>query len=91
VILETEDGGRAVKAAAASSPAAAIVDFAAKPSHGLETVRALRESAKTRQIPVVALNVPAGAADRVRPYVPQAEWIDAGDLPARLRTMGLFD
>lgn len=53
ISVEREDGGRAYKTVGELLPDLILVNYAHKPSHCRQTVQAVRERKKTRDIPVM--------------------------------------
>ena len=51
--IESKDGGKAYKAIKGNPPDAVLIYLTRNPAHGWETAKALRETAATRNIPIL--------------------------------------
>lgn len=64
VALEANDGGRAFRRIRDGHPAAVVIVASAKPSHGAQTARALRQTGATRALPIVVVDADTDAEAR---------------------------
>ena len=70
------DGAAALRASKDEPPAAIVIDLTRSPSHGREMAWALRQSKKTRHVPLVfAGGVPEKVA-RIRAEIPDATYVE---------------
>lgn len=75
VDLETEDGARAARAILAGPPDAVIVSLDRRPSHGRETVQALKASRAGRDIPVIFVGGEEAAVAKTRTKFTGAQFV----------------
>lgn len=87
VTVAGPDGSESVKTIRAASPAAVVIDLAAKPSHGREVGAALRSIAATRAIPLLFVDGEPEAVEKTRAKLAFAakgavepSYVSAGDL-----------
>lgn len=87
VDIETADGARACKAILADPPDAVVVSLARMPSHGRETVRAIRNSKAGRDLPVIFLDGQDDAVEKTKTQIKDAQFLAA---PALKRALAKF-
>lgn len=83
---EAEDGARASRRVLAEPPAVVVIYLTRLPSHGRETARYLRSRHGGRNLPFVFVGDPE-RAERVRPHVPDAEYVAHEELMATLASI----
>ena len=66
VDIESEGGAQARRRILAGVPDAVLVSLARLPSHGRETVQALKSSKATRDLPIIFVGEPSDAMDKTR-------------------------
>ena len=80
VQLETEDGARAARAIIAEPPDAVVVSLERLPSHGRETVQALKQSKLGRGIPVIFVGGAGDALAKTKTKIRDAQFVSAESL-----------
>jgi CheY-like chemotaxis protein len=95
VLLEDTTGERAWRTAKERGIDVVIIDGQKKPSHGRQTGHALRDTAKTRNIPIIWTNLDtedaASVATEVKPDVTLAAPTDASSALAALQALAGSD
>ncbi len=87
VEVEAEDGGRAFRLIRAAPPDAVVIDLSRRPSHGRELARALRQTAATRQLPLLFVGGLPEAAKAALAAAPDGSWVTWEELPAALEML----
>ena len=85
VDVESVDGATAYQVIQTETPDVVLIDLSRKPSHGREIARSLRESSKTRELPIVFVDGDEIAIKKVRSRVPDAlftTWDEVTDVLA---------
>lgn len=80
VAVEYEDGARAAREIKSKAPNAVIIYLTRLPSHGRQTAAHLRESAATREVPIIFVGGTAEAIKQTQIKVPDAVFISADAL-----------
>ncbi len=75
VDVEHQDGARAARAILAAPPDAVVVYLTHRPSHGRETIKAVRAAKAGRQVPVLFVGGEGAALDKTRSQVRDAEYL----------------
>ena len=81
VEIEAEDGARAAKRILADPPAAVVIYLTRLPSHGRETARYLRSRSN---VPIIFVDGAEEKLEGIRTQVPDALFVQSGDLHALL-------
>lgn len=74
-------GGAALRASRDDPPDAIVIDLTRVPSHGREMAWALRQSKKTRHVPLVFVGGDPAKVARIRGEIPDAAYTDWADAP----------
>lgn len=84
VDAEYEDGGQAFRIIKVEPPDVVVIDLTRRPSHGQEVARALRETATTRHLPLVAVDGDDDARQQFSAIAPDVTFTTWEGLPAAL-------
>jgi len=87
VETEAADGARACKAILADPPDAVVVSLARLPSHGRETVRAIRNSKAGRDVPVIFVDGQGDAVEKTKTQIKGAQFVET---PALKRALAKY-
>jgi len=80
VVIESQDGGRAVRRILLDPPAGVLISLARLPSHGRETASALRTASKGRAIPIVFIDGSGEKLESIRRLFPEAVFTSSSNL-----------
>lgn len=84
VETEAEDGARAFRAIRVGQPDVVVIDLSAKPSHGREVARSLRQSRTLVDLPIVFVDGDQAAIDKARAKVSGAIFTTSAALATTL-------